>query len=472
MTDAVAAASRTVFSFIVDDDPVFVYEGWHLARSLIQHCGGEPAAIVVQCTPDVAEDRRALFAELGCHVRQIDRFGDGRYCNKLNQLENLHSFDFDRAVLLDTDTIAVSDLAPFLSDATIRAKIVDEPNPPLAVLQEVAARSGMASLPPVICCESGRGDTYVGNCNGGFYSVPRPCADTLSKAWRHWALWLLDRIEPMKRSGHAQHVDQVSFWLAIWHLGLPFELAPSNVNYFAHIPGEHRYFDSGRPLALLHYHTTQLDVLGRIVAAPDDNPAAADAVARANEQIARGFDNRVFWNWRYRHFPERGSGVGSRGDNIEYKRRLLMEQGVEAARSVLDVGCGDLEVVKTLDITGYVGVDQSANAIEIAKRARPDWQFRLASEPDLPPAELVLCFEVLIHQQRKESYDALIAMLAAKAVRSLIVSGYDVDRPEIRRNAMLAFHEPLAESLTRTGRFRSVREIGRHTDVVIYRCDV
>ena len=82
-------------------------------------------------------------------------------------------------------------------------------------------------------------------------------------------------------------------------------------------------------------------------------------LARANGQIARHFNNRLFWEKRYAHFIERGSGVGSRGQNLKYKRELLRDQGAEQARSVLDVGCGDLEVVKTLALHRYVGVDQS-----------------------------------------------------------------------------------------------------------------
>jgi hypothetical protein len=466
------ATARTIFSFIVDDDPIFIYEGWHLARSLIKHCGGDPTAIVVHCTPEVPDGGRSIFRDLGCRVRQIARFGDGRHCNKLNQLGNLDSFDFDRAVLLDTDMIAVSDLRPFLSDASILAKIVDAPNPPLATLAEIATLSNLPGSPTIAGTDNRSGETYIGNCNGGFYSIPKAYSQKLSIGWRHWALWLFDHIEPLQESGHVQHIDQVSFWLAVQHMGLPFEPAPSNVNYYVHMKGEHQYFDSRAPLALLHYHTSQLDVLGRIVAQPDANPMCADAAALANEQIAEGFDNRVFWDLRYRCFSERGSGVGSRGGSLVYKRSLLIEQGVEAATSVLDVGCGDLEVVKALTISNYFGVDQSAKAIEIARRARPDWQFHLGQAPDLPSAELVLCFEVLIHQKQRESYDALIAMLAAKTERALIVSGYDIDRPAIRHNAMLAFHEPLAASLARTGRFKSVREIGRHTDVVVYRCDV
>jgi hypothetical protein len=72
---------RTIFSFVMDHDPRFAYEAWHLARSLIEHCGGDPSSIHVQCLPEVNARRRSLFGEFGCHVHEIARFGDGRYCN-------------------------------------------------------------------------------------------------------------------------------------------------------------------------------------------------------------------------------------------------------------------------------------------------------------------------------------------------------------------------------------------------------
>ena len=36
---------QTIFSFVVDTDPKFAYQGYHLARSLIEHCGGDAADI-------------------------------------------------------------------------------------------------------------------------------------------------------------------------------------------------------------------------------------------------------------------------------------------------------------------------------------------------------------------------------------------------------------------------------------------
>jgi hypothetical protein len=466
-----SGSDRTIFSFVVDDDPRFTYQAWHLARSLIQHCGGDPAAIHIQCTPEVEERRRNLFRELGCCVHQIARFGDGRYCNKLNQLESLRSVDFDRVVLLDTDTIVVSDLRPFLNSSAIIGKIVDVDRPPLPILDKIAEAAGMRGRPPMCRTDANNADTYLGNCNGGFYSIPKAYCERLSVEWRHWALWLFDNIEPLSRIGRQNHVDQVSFWLALHKAELPFEIARSNVNYFVHFTGEHHYFDPKRPIALLHYHGVSFNVLGLLEPQAELNPPAQAAIAQANEQIGRGFDNRLFWELRYRQFPERGSGLGSRGQNLLYKRALLKQQGIEAVSSVLDVGCGDLEVVKELNIKQYIGIDQSTEALEVARRARPDWEFRLAPAPDAPSAQMVLCFEVLIHQQTESAYRELIAFLAEKTLGTLLVSGFAADSEPVRRSPMMFFHEPLESSLRRTGRFGSIRSIGRHTSVTVFRCD-
>lgn len=462
---------KAIFSFVLEDDALFVYEGWHLAQSLIEHCGGDASNIHVQCTPEVKEYRRALFRELGCNVHHLERFGDGKHCNKLGQLENLAEVEFDTVVLLDTDTITVSDLRPYLSTSSIRGKAVDLAIPPRVTLDEIAAAAGLTRLPDVCTPDAVPSETYVGNCNGGFYSIPKAQATTLSSAWRRAASWLLGNLEPLSRIGRQVHVDQVSFWLAIQQTGVPFELAPSNVNYYVHFTGEHRYFDASREIALLHYHGVSLNVLGLLEPRGELDPVARAAVARANEQIARGFDNRVFWEMRYNNFPERGSGFGSRGEHGAYKRDLLRQQGIEAAASVLDVGCGDLEVVKALDIKNYVGLDQSPESLQLARRARPDWRFDLFLAADVEPAEMVLCFEVLIHQPTAGGYHALIDFLAAKTSGALLVSGYEAASEAIHQNHMLFFHEPLEASLQRTGRFSAIREIGRHTGVVIYRCD-
>jgi len=53
----------------------------------------------------------------------------------------------------------------------------------------------------------------------------------------------------------------------------------------------------------------------------------------------------------------------------------------------------------------------------------------------------------------------------------LLVSGYEEETDSIRRKPMLFYYEPLSVSLERTGRFQSIRVVGHHSDVVIFRCE-
>jgi hypothetical protein len=461
------------FSFIVDEDPRFAYQGWHLAHSIIEQLHARPCSVFVQFTPGVDSQTIDLFRLLGCQTTQIERFGDGKACNKLAQWNNkLASSNLKQFIFLDTDTIFVRDCLDQLRSDAICAKVVDLANPPIEILQEVMRAAGFNVLPSACSVDASQDKTYFANSNGGLYNIPKRFADIIFESWRRWCLWLLDNPELLRIVNKLGHVDQVSFCIAVHETGLPFRFVPSNLNYFVHFAGPHYYYDSTKPISMLHYHNDSLNVVGLLDPPGAVTPAEKEAIGEANSQIGRHFENKLFWEMRYANFSERGSGVGSRGKNLDYKRRLLIEQGAEKARSVLDVGCGDLEVVKALNLSGYVGIDRSIKSLEIAKRARPDWSFLQAPCPHAPPAELVLCFEVLIHQESVTEYNQLVHYLAEKTQRVLLVSGYDESTEEICSNSMLFFYEPLSRSLVKTGKFTSVETIGRHTDVTIFRCEV
>jgi hypothetical protein len=468
---------RVIFSLIVDAAAQFAYQGYHLVRSLIEHSCDRASDIHVQFTPEVPQETRDLFGKLGCMLHEILRFGDGRYCNKLAQLDNLHEFDFTHVVLLDTDMIAVDDIRPYLKDDALTAKIVDLPSPPVDVLAEIGMRAGLQALSQQVPADAVQTPTYAANCDGGFYGIPKVLARRVDEQWRRWALWLLGNIEPLTRDGnaHQKHADQVALWLAILADGIPFRAAPSNVNYYVHFDGAHQYFDHRFGIALLRYHDANLDVLGKLEPPAQLDALARAAVVKANEQIGRGFENTTFWNFRYARFPEQGSGVGARGQSLLYKRNLLVQNGIEEYSSVLDVGCGDLEILKELTIRDYLGIDVSHEALQKARRERPDWTFVHADDAqvrDLAPRDLALCFEVLIHQPNEADYRNLIDFLVRFTNRTLLVSGYVQDYSERRTNSMVHFYEPLTRSLEKTGKFSSIRQIGAHSDVVVLRCDV
>ena len=170
------------------------------------------------------------------------------------------------------------------------------------------------------------------------------------------------------------------------------------------------------------------------------------------------FDNSAFWDRRYTDDPSLGSGIGSRGENLLHKRKILESfLRIAAPETILDVGCGDHEVLRSVEyLPGYLGVDVSTVVVARNKRHFPHRRFKhldFVSCADVQTlrSDVVLCLEVLIHQHRREGHDAFIRNLVAATAKRGLVSGYIFDpRPEIPSD-IIAFHEPIADALNRAG---------------------
>lgn len=171
-------------------------------------------------------------------------------------------------------------------------------------------------------------------------------------------------------------------------------------------------------------------------------------IARSLKRLR--FDNREFWNRRYATDPEKGSGPGSRCENLALKNELI-KNTVEKyeIETILDIGCGDIAILEGLQIGSYTGVDISDLIVERNKKLRPEWRFMHAdvadSATELPSADLVLCLDVLIHQKSRSAYEQVLRRAIAAARRLVLVSGYNAPDPGWN----VFFHEPLTESVSR-----------------------
>ena len=123
----------------------------------------------------------------------------------------------------------------------------------------------------------------------------------------------------------------------------------------------------------------------------------------------------------------------------------------------MDVGCGDHEVLRGIpDLPNYVGIDVSRVIIDRNRQLFPHRRFECVDFLDYARlagqrSDVVLCLEVLIHQHRREQYDGFVANLVATARQGGLVSGYVADpRPAIS-SKIIAWHEPVTESLMRAG---------------------
>jgi len=179
--------------------------------------------------------------------------------------------------------------------------------------------------------------------------------------------------------------------------------------------------------------------------------------AMPEKQKAR-FDNVAFWDERYRTNIALGSGAGSRGEFLRQKRDLLRHLIASLQpRSILDVGCGDIEVTREIEFQGsYMGIDVSPYVITRNREIRPEWDFVegdfIALSRSHPlQADLVLCLDVLIHQHDPDTYRAFVQQLLQASRVALVVNGFTAFPRSGRLSPNVAFHEPLVRTLQECG---------------------
>jgi SAM-dependent methyltransferase len=193
------------------------------------------------------------------------------------------------------------------------------------------------------------------------------------------------------------------------------------------------------------------------------------AMERFANRLQRAiFNNRNFWNQRYTTDLEKGSGPGSRGDSLRFKREIIKSLVLEhKILSILDIGCGDIAILDDVDISSYVGLDISDVIIERNRALRPNWTFLCEdlTGPFVPPsAELVLCLDVLIHQRRRRDYLTLLEKALHSGSKVVLLSGYNRKDPGWN----VFYYEPLVESVRRMSPGSQIERLGeyRSTDLI------
>ena len=140
--------------------------------------------------------------------------------------------------------------------------------------------------------------------------------------------------------------------------------------------------------------------------------------------------------------PCRGSGAGpAPGASRSSTRPACSEKALlkNDITSVVDVGCGDLCWLRTdrlsaddLEGIRYVGLDISEAAVDANRRTFPDLEFELydlGRDPLPMHADLVLCFDVLIHQTSREQFTTCLNHLLDGIPRHALVSYMNPVRP-------------------------------------------
>ena len=279
---------RVLYSFVIDENPRFLTEGRIYLRTLLR-AGVPPRDVLAQVTARSGRAGTDLPASFGVRAVELPLGPDGAYCNKINQLFTLAGEDFDVLVACDTDMAILRPLDEAAKADRVRAKRVDQENPPLAVLERIREFLGVAQQPPLAapgCAPAGQ--TYAMNCNGGVLMIPRQFVKPLGEAWLEYATVLSEHRQLLEQ--WVNHIDQVSWAFAMLKLRLPFQELPVEYNFPTNIAKRVPRRAYSKPV-VLHYHRA-LDKRGRLrlsgIRAVDQSIKEANRRLRDDPQPRRG----------------------------------------------------------------------------------------------------------------------------------------------------------------------------------------
>lgn len=215
-------------SFVVDKLPLHYYQAELLLYSIEQNTAYQKEDIIVQCLSRVDQYFIEYLELNGYSYNIIEPYLDGKYCNKLQQLEYFKNKNVEGIILMDTDMFLTSSIDEIKGNNII-AKIVDGPNPNLNTLKNIY-RSASLEFPNIVGSDWNikNNATFENNFNGGFYYIPKRYINIIADSWKLWGEWLYKKEELFENPKQFIHVDQISFSLAVHSNNLQYSKLSSN----------------------------------------------------------------------------------------------------------------------------------------------------------------------------------------------------------------------------------------------------
>lgn len=133
-----------------------------------------------------------------------------------------------------------------------------------------------------------------------------------------------------------------------------------------------------------------------------------------------------YWEAKYKFGNTKE--VGCTGRERQWRWRLV-NGFVKELNDVIDIGCGNLSFWEGKDCKKYIGTDISETVLEKDHNLRPDWIFinANASTSLKIEADVVFCFDVLLHIMDEEEYQAALKNLTIYSKKWLFISTWQVN---------------------------------------------
>jgi len=226
---------KVFYSCVIDNDPKFYRQGYVFIISLIKIANISGDRIFVHMTAKNDEFERFLYKHK-VNIKYIEPWGDKKYCNKLQQLETEELKKADFVFFCDADIAITQDLVHLIKDKnTVLGKLVDFDNPDVETLKYIYDKFKVF-YPKVTTETLNQNPTFETNFNGGLYGIPTKFIDIFIKQWKNFAREMLESEKIKERLGKkVNHIDQISFSLALKSLKLKYKLLSYEYNCPIHL---------------------------------------------------------------------------------------------------------------------------------------------------------------------------------------------------------------------------------------------
>lgn len=128
------------------------------------------------------------------------------------------------------------------------------------------------------------------------------------------------------------------------------------------------------------------------------------------------------------HYAAGGtSGPGSEGRHAQWKADVVNDViRAHAVRTVLEFGCGDGQQLARYDVPTYTGLDVAPTAVQMCRdlfRGDPSKTFQhyQPGRLHLPPCDMTMAVETLMHVLDDAAFAATVADLFAHAARFVLI---------------------------------------------------
>ncbi len=141
------------------------------------------------------------------------------------------------------------------------------------------------------------------------------------------------------------------------------------------------------------------------------------------------FSSAAYWDGRYRRGGN--SGSGSYGRLAAFKAAFINAfMADNQVADVIDLGCGDGNLLSLLRVGAYTGVDVSDTVLHGLRRRYRDQRFvPFDAIADLPAADLALSIDVIFHLVEDDVFAGYMHQLFAHARRFVLIYASNFDLP-------------------------------------------